>query len=117
MTQMSCRSAISHTSRTVAAEARVPVGLSGRVSTTTDTRVAASRARTAASNLPDPDELAALRPPTLILAWDPDPAHPRSTADELAKLMPHAELEVALDLGAVRAWPARVERFLTALPG
>ena len=50
MTQCRARWAISHTARTVAAVARVPVGLSGRVSTTAATRVADSAPRTAAAS-------------------------------------------------------------------
>lgn len=70
----------------------------------------------AASDLPPADDLARLERPALILAWDTDPAHPRSTAEELARVLPTAELEVAADLDAVRAWPARLDAFLSSLP-
>jgi len=68
------------------------------------------------SDLPPADELAQLGQPALILAWDTDPAHPRSTAEELARVLPAADLEVATDLTTVRAWPARVGAFLSSLP-
>lgn len=68
------------------------------------------------SDLPPADQLAQLGQPALVLAWDTDPAHPRSTAEELARVLPAAELEVATELAEVRAWPARVGAFLSSLP-
>lgn len=91
--------------------------LARRPPSVAEPRLATVMRGAAASDLPGIDVLATLRQPTLILAWDPDPGHPRSTADELARLLPAAELEVATDLPAVRAWPARVAAFLAALPG
>ena len=70
----------------------------------------------AASDLPEPDRIRALSQPALILAWDPDPGHPVSTAEELARLLPDARLHVARDLGAVRGWHRIVREFLTGLP-
>jgi pimeloyl-ACP methyl ester carboxylesterase len=66
----------------------------------------------AASDLPGPDELAALAQPALVLAWDGDEGHPLSTAERLAELLPHAELQVATHLRDVLGWPARVAAFL-----
>jgi 3-oxoadipate enol-lactonase len=66
----------------------------------------------ARSDLPSPEELRALRQPTLILAWDTDPSHPVSTAETLAALLPHAELQVARTSAEVRGWGARAAAFL-----
>jgi pimeloyl-ACP methyl ester carboxylesterase len=66
----------------------------------------------ARSNLPDPDVLRSITQPALILAWSGDPGHPVSTAIRLAEVLPDAELHVADDLTAIRAWPARVDTFL-----
>ncbi len=45
----------------------------------------------ALSDLPSPESLAALRVPALILAWEDDPAHPVSTAEQLADLLPNTQ--------------------------
>ncbi|MCX4745652.1 alpha/beta hydrolase [Kitasatospora sp. NBC_01287] len=66
----------------------------------------------AASDLPAREKLRELAQPTLILALADDPAHPRSTAEQLADLLPDAELHVADDSAAVRTWGDRVARFL-----
>lgn len=65
-----------------------------------------------ASDLPDPEAVAALTMPTLILAWEGDPVHPRVTADRLGELLPHAEVVVAASLREVLAWPGLVVDFL-----
>jgi hypothetical protein len=49
---------------------------------------------------------------SLILAWDTDPSHPVSTAETLAALLPHAELQVARTSAEVRGWGARAAAFL-----
>lgn len=64
------------------------------------------------SDLPDPDALAALPHPTLLLPWATDPGHPVSTAERLAELLPAATLEVAETPEAIRGWDARIARFL-----
>ena len=69
----------------------------------------------AASDLPSRRDVRTIIVPTLILAWDGDPAHPLSTAEELADLMVQAELRVADDLDQVRAWPLLVRDFLAGL--
>ncbi|MEO8604908.1 MAG: alpha/beta hydrolase [bacterium] len=66
----------------------------------------------AASDLPDPDSIRALRAPALILAWVGDSVHPTSSATRLADLLPHAELHQAATLDEIRAWPERVARFV-----
>ncbi|MGO2862036.1 MAG: alpha/beta fold hydrolase [Brevibacterium sp.] len=60
----------------------------------------------ALSDLPDRDRIASLTLPTTVLAWIDDPAHPVSTAETLASLMPNATLQVASAPADVRRWPA-----------
>lgn len=69
----------------------------------------------AASDLPDPDALRAVAVPALILAWKRDPAHPLSTAERLADLLPKSQLLVADTLDDVRAWSLGIRDFLAAL--
>ncbi len=66
----------------------------------------------AGSDLPDPDAVATLEHPALVLAWAGDPGHPESTAERLAELLPNAELHVARRIRDVLGWPAQVARFL-----
>lgn len=80
-----------------------------------DARVLPSVYRGAAdSDLPEPDALRDVDLPALILAWEGDPVHPVSTAEELSSLLRGSELHVAADLDSVRrSWPEIVRRFLT----
>jgi len=66
----------------------------------------------AASDLPPPEKIAQLNQPALILAWDTDPAHPISTAEHLAEMLPRADLHVARTLRQVREWPRLVSGFV-----
>jgi pimeloyl-ACP methyl ester carboxylesterase len=66
----------------------------------------------AASDLPAKETLAQLTMPALILAWTGDTGHPVATADELAELLPRAELRVASDADAVKRWPALIADFV-----
>jgi len=68
----------------------------------------------AASDLPDPDAVAAIAVPALVLAWATDPGHPVSTAERLVELLPHAELHVAERVAEILTWPGRVASFLDA---
>jgi pimeloyl-ACP methyl ester carboxylesterase len=68
-----------------------------------------------ASDLPSPERVRAIAAPALLLAWDTDPGHPLSTAEQLAELLPDAELEVARRLQDVSTWTDRVEAFLGRL--
>ena len=65
------------------------------------------------ANLPERDAIATLTVPTLILAWTGDPIHPVTTADELARLLPHAEVHVASTRAEVDAWTDHLAAFLT----
>jgi 3-oxoadipate enol-lactonase len=69
----------------------------------------------AASDLPEPETLARLRMPALVLAWEGDTGHPLSTAERLVELLPEAELSVARGLADLGAWPARVAELCAAL--
>jgi pimeloyl-ACP methyl ester carboxylesterase len=67
----------------------------------------------AASDLPAGEELAALRVPALVLAWDTDPGHPLSTANALARTLPDATLHVSADVGDINRWGEYAARFLS----
>ncbi|RFA23376.1 alpha/beta fold hydrolase [Subtercola boreus] len=66
----------------------------------------------AESDLPSFEALAEIIQPTLILAWAGDPAHPVSTAEKLAELLPNSELVVSSTLQDVRGWGDRAAAFL-----
>jgi pimeloyl-ACP methyl ester carboxylesterase len=66
----------------------------------------------AASELPPKETLAELAMPALILAWKGDTGHPVSTANELARLLPSADLHVASDAADVKRWPSLVSEFV-----
>lgn len=59
----------------------------------------------ALTDLPDPGQVRAITVPVTILAWIDDPAHPVSTAERLAELLPYARLEVARTPADVARWP------------
>jgi 3-oxoadipate enol-lactonase len=59
----------------------------------------------ALSDLPAREAVARIDVPTTVLAWVDDPAHPMSTAESLAALMPNAALIVAHTPADVESWP------------
>jgi 3-oxoadipate enol-lactonase len=65
----------------------------------------------AASDFPDPEAIARLRQPTLLLAWEGDDGHPLSSAESLAERIPGATLSIARELRDLGAWPTRVAEF------
>jgi 3-oxoadipate enol-lactonase len=69
----------------------------------------------AGADLPDPDAIAGLHQPTLILAWTGDPGHPLATAERLHELMPHAELHAASTLAQLGAFTDITIDFLATL--
>ena len=78
-----------------------------------DPKILAPVLRAAArSDLPRPEEVRSIIVPTLILAWEDDPAHPVATAQALADSMVQSDLRIAKDVADIEAWPARVEEFL-----
>lgn len=64
------------------------------------------------SDLPEPDAIASLTMPVLVLAWRGDPVHPEATARRLAELLPQVEVVTADALKEVFAWSDRVVAFL-----
>lgn len=69
------------------------------------------------ADLPPRDLVRGITAPTQILAWSGDPAHPESTAEQLAELLPHADLDVATTWDEFRTWTDRALAFLRSLPG
>jgi 3-oxoadipate enol-lactonase len=66
------------------------------------------------SDLPSPEDLATLRMPTLVLAWEGDPVHPVETARKLADVMPDVTLHVARAGRDLDGWASTVRTFLSA---
>jgi pimeloyl-ACP methyl ester carboxylesterase len=66
----------------------------------------------AESDLPEPAQLRDIKVPALILAWDRDPGHPLSTAQELHRLLPSSELHVATSVSDLPSWTGLVAEFL-----
>lgn len=75
-------------------------------------RLAAAMRGATTADLPDRGQIAGITVPTLILAWTGDPAHPRSTAEELAGLIENAELHLASDAAQLELWTSRIRCFL-----
>jgi 3-oxoadipate enol-lactonase len=69
----------------------------------------------AISDLPLPEKLRTLEVPALILAWEHDFAHPVSSAEALAELLPEASLHVAEEHAESKEWPGLVRDFLGSL--
>ena len=67
------------------------------------------------AQLPDRDRIATLTCPTLILGWTGDAVHPVATIEELAVLMPHADVHVASTSEQLATWTTRVSGFLQAV--
>lgn len=67
-----------------------------------------------ASDLPEPDDLRRLTMPALLLSWTDDDGHPVSTAEQLADLLPGAELHIARSPAEVAEWPRAVGAFLSS---
>ena len=66
----------------------------------------------ASSDLPAPEQLATIRTPTLLLAWDGDPGHPVSSAERLHELIPGSTLHVARTPSELQTWDDRTADFL-----
>jgi 3-oxoadipate enol-lactonase len=67
------------------------------------------------AQLPTRQDIASIGCPVMVLAWTGDPGHPVSTADELARLLPHATVHVDSTSEAVDLWTSRVAEFLAGL--
>lgn len=64
------------------------------------------------TDLPSRESLEKLTMPVLILAWSGDPAHPVSIAQQLAELLPNAQLQVADHPQDPYDWPDLVKEYL-----
>lgn len=71
----------------------------------------------ALSDVPTDEALTGIDTPALVLAWATDPAHPLSTAQRLAELLPHASSSTAHDVDAIRRWPGQAAAFFNEHPG
>jgi pimeloyl-ACP methyl ester carboxylesterase len=71
----------------------------------------------AASDLPDPDRIAAIDVPCLLLGWTGDDGHPEATVDRLGDLLPSVTVDMAADAERVATWPARVDAYLATVSG
>lgn len=69
-----------------------------------------------ASDLPSSRQLADVRVPALILAWATDPAHPISTTERLAEVLPASTFHVSDTAEDVRTWAAKAAAFFAGMP-
>lgn len=67
------------------------------------------------ADFPSREQVASIGVPTRILAWSGDPGHPVSSAEELAGLIPDAELRIASTWDEQRAWTDDALNFLATL--
>lgn len=66
------------------------------------------------ADLPEPDAIATIDVPVLILGWTGDATHPLTTAARLQELMPQSELVVATTRSGLDTWSTRTASFLHA---
>lgn len=71
----------------------------------------------AATDLPDPGELAGIRVPNLILAWSDDAAHPISSSRILREVLPGDTLHIASQPEEFALWPHYARTFVTSIEG
>jgi pimeloyl-ACP methyl ester carboxylesterase len=64
------------------------------------------------SDLPDRADLVKLQIRTLVLAWAGDPGHPLSTAEQLAEILPSAQLHIAETPAQLQTWGQTAAAFL-----
>ena len=76
-------------------------------------RLAACYRGAAHADLPPLEDVATITVPTLVLAWSGDPAHPVSTADQLAKTMPNVQVSIASTADEFATWSSQVHNFLS----
>ncbi|MEH6566131.1 MAG: alpha/beta hydrolase [Halopseudomonas sp.] len=68
----------------------------------------------AASDLPPASALRSLSQPALILAWQGDPTHPVSSAEQLAAALPNAELRIIDSIPQLVDWPREIAAFVSS---
>ncbi|MDO5617599.1 alpha/beta fold hydrolase [Kocuria sp.] len=71
----------------------------------------------AATDLPEPHELAAITAPNVILAWSDDAAHPISSSEILRATLPGDQLHIARTPQDLATWPAVAASFVKGLSG
>ena len=64
------------------------------------------------ANLPTREQVAAIRCPTLVLAWTGDAGHPTTTAAELQHLLPDVHVKLASTWDHLQTWTAEVAAFV-----
>ncbi len=69
----------------------------------------------ACTDFPSKKLVGALIMPTLILAWDTDPGHPVSTAEQLADLLPNNRVSIARTYDQILGWSDQIGAFLSGL--
>jgi 3-oxoadipate enol-lactonase len=64
------------------------------------------------ADLPPPEALARIQPPTLVLAWSGDSGHPVSTAERLGELLPNSDVVISSTRHDLDTWTSRCSAFL-----
>ncbi|WP_051063156.1 alpha/beta fold hydrolase [Ilumatobacter nonamiensis] len=77
-------------------------------------RLARAMRGAARAQLPSRDDIESIACPTLVLAWTGDPVHPVSTADELGRLIPSADVHIASSAAELSTWTQLVADFVSA---
>jgi 3-oxoadipate enol-lactonase len=90
-------------------------GFEQMIRTTDPVRLARIFRGAATADLPDPDAIAEIRVPTLILCWTGDAGHPFSTAERLAELIPGSHISVSSTFDQLARWTDTVTGFLDSL--
>lgn len=78
-------------------------------------RLAANLRGAAHADLPDPERIATIEVPALVLAWTGDPGHPVSTAERLGELLSNVEVVISSTEVELASWTNRVIAFLEPL--
>ena len=71
----------------------------------------------AGADFPSREVVRTFSMPTLVLAWDADPGHPVSTAEQLADLLPNNIMHVATEFEQILGWSDRIADFVRSVGG
>ncbi len=85
------------------------------IHTTDPVRLARIFRGAATTDLPEPDAIAAIDVPTLILCWTGDAGHPFSTAERLAEMIPGSRISVSSTFDQLARWTDTINKFLDQL--
>ncbi len=69
------------------------------------------------AQFPDREAVAAITCPTTVLAWTGDDGHPVGTAEELGRLIPHADVHLASTPEEIATWTAIVAHLVIEVAG